>query len=283
MKFFLRGILGIALILLLIGCTQSLPSYSGSNSWAAQSEGPLNLTPKTNSIYTQTGFSFTPLGGVPPYFFSIQSGPCSIDSQSGLLSAGTSTGTCQVQLFDSTNASVLATVTVTQNPNPNPNPSPSPTVSYANQPLYVGYKTMTITENSKQEQGLDLLYATSTSSITTASYTLIGTEMNIYTSGSSTRFEIYMCQSNAGGVTSYFPSTEASCYGSTLIGSIGFLEQDATAQATVPIYSCTGYPSITGVTNNWNYAALIGGEITPNTSECETGSGVTTTLIGYAP
>lgn len=110
-------------------CTQDIPSYSGSSSSSLQSTGPLSLMPKTNTIYSQTGFSYTAIGGVPPYFYAVESGPCSIDSSSGMLSAGTSIGTCQVELFDSTNATTYATVTVNQNPNPISYPSPSPTTS----------------------------------------------------------------------------------------------------------------------------------------------------------
>lgn len=84
---------------------------------------PSNLAMAINNTYT-----FTAIGGQTPYAYSVVSGVGSVNSSSGLYSAGTTTGSAQVRVTDALGQTSTATVTV----NPVLKISPTTLSIYAN-------------------------------------------------------------------------------------------------------------------------------------------------------
>jgi plastocyanin len=73
---------------------------------------PLALSPSSATIVVGGTRTFTASGGTPPYTFSKVSGVGSIESSTGLYSAGTNAGSAVVQVADSKSRTLTAPITV---------------------------------------------------------------------------------------------------------------------------------------------------------------------------
>jgi len=78
---------------------------------------PITILPSSASLVITESCAFSHLGGIPPYYYAVTSGDGSIDSSTGVFTAGTSSGVCTVTLTDGRGISDTATVTV-QEPQP---------------------------------------------------------------------------------------------------------------------------------------------------------------------
>jgi hypothetical protein len=86
-----------------------------------QTTGALVISPSAVSVAPGGSVTFVPIGGTPPYSFSMQasgSGSPSVASPSGVYTAGSSTGIDVVKLADSAAGTATATITVTTVPPP---------------------------------------------------------------------------------------------------------------------------------------------------------------------
>ena len=101
------------LVILLIVLLSSCENFSLQNELGlADITSSLSLSPATPTMAVNQSLDFTVTGGIPPYEFSIVSGPGVINPDTGAYMAHSTPGIAMVQVKDQEEVTRIATVTI---------------------------------------------------------------------------------------------------------------------------------------------------------------------------
>ncbi|MBX3022009.1 MAG: hypothetical protein KF799_10065 [Bdellovibrionales bacterium] len=113
------AVIALTMVSVFQNCAQKLPSEATDQAQLSPPPvppAPLQLIITAASIETSTTLQLSSAGGVPPYTFSVLSGPAGVNMTSGLVTAGSVAGTVWLRVTDSKGTQTDGSLSVTAPP-----------------------------------------------------------------------------------------------------------------------------------------------------------------------
>ncbi len=225
----------------------SVTSSSSSSSNTSSSALSANLL--TSPVYANGSTQILATGGVTPYQYGVVSGGGTINVNTGVYTAASSTGSVTVMVTDSAGTQASITFSVIA--------ATGGSVSYTLIPVYRAYHA---------SSGAHLI-TTSFGEASGSGYTYEGVLFNAFASA-FVPVALFRCYNKT--TNDHFVSNYSDCGGlGAYVGLMGYLEKNATNIVTYPVYRC--------VQNTDKKLHLV----TLNTSECTSNNYTVEGVLGY--